>query len=138
MAVRRVPRDEDAPDLIVLGHGDAQVPEPDVLELARKREPGSLFHQRAKIEAVFRRAGRRRRVEEKSFADVDAAEKLPIAFQFRPHDAIRGALREPLERFMELAGTEHHEHHGLIEIVPPRSIPTWLRTSERPPSQPTR
>ena len=53
MAVRRVARDEHAPYLVALGDGNAQVPEPDVVELAVEPESGRFLHQSVKIEAVF-------------------------------------------------------------------------------------
>jgi hypothetical protein len=95
--------DEDAPDLIVFGHRDAQVPEPDMLELAGEREAGGVPDQGMEVVVVGPGVSRHRGVEEPTLADIDPAEELPVAFQRRVQRIVGGARRETLEAFMQLA-----------------------------------
>src|SRR4029079_12912331 len=78
MRVRSVPGDEGAPDPIALGDRYSQVPEPDVVERASKLEAGDALQQGVNVEIVGGGVRRHRGVEEPAFADVDAAEKLPV------------------------------------------------------------
>jgi hypothetical protein len=88
MRMRGVAGNEDAADLVSLGHRDAQIPEPDIIEVAGERETGDLLQQAVKVVIVPGRIGRHRRMEKPALADVDAAEELPIAAQIRIDDAI--------------------------------------------------
>ena len=55
-------------------------------------------------------------MEEPAFADVDAAEELPVAVQVRVHDAIGRARRKFFQRLVQVAGAEHQQHHELVEV----------------------
>ena len=81
MAVRGVAGDEDAPDAILIGDRDAQVPEADVLELDVEFLADRRMQIAAEIEIVLRGAERHRRMEEPGGAEIDAAEELPVALQ---------------------------------------------------------
>src|SRR5262245_40305620 len=116
MAVRRVSRDEDPSDLVVLRDSDPQVPESDVVQLDLELESSGFLHQPAKIEAVSSRTRRRRRMKEEALTDVDASEKLPVTLELGTHDPVRRAVGETLEPCVQLAGAEHGEDHGLLEI----------------------
>ena len=118
MAVRGVAGDEHAPDLVFLRDRDAQVPEPDVIELGLERKPGRLVQQGLEIEIVPRGVLRHRRVEEEALADVDPAEELPVAVEIRVHGAIDRLRRKALaELVVQLARAQHDQHHELIEVV---------------------
>src|SRR4029079_3902797 len=97
MTVRRIAGDEDAADLIVFRNRDAQVPEAHIIEFAREVETRSLLQQSVEIVIVAGRIGGHWRMEEKSFANVDAAEEPPISFQRGMHGAKRRARREALQ-----------------------------------------
>src|SRR5262249_39463929 len=116
MAMGRIAGDEHAADLILLGDGDAQIPEPHIIELAGKLESRGALQQAVEVVVVRGRVGRDRSVKEKSLADVDAAEELTIALQIRVHGAIGGARGKPLQSLVELARSEHGEYHELVEI----------------------
>src|SRR5262245_24942287 len=116
MTVRRIAGDEYPSHLVALRHGDAQIPEADMVEPTLEAETGGLVHQSAKIETVSRLAARRRRMEEESLADIDATEELPIPVERRVHDAIGRALGKALQSFVKLARAENDKHHHLVEI----------------------
>ena len=100
MRMRRVAGDEDPAGLVSLGHRDLEIPEADIVEIAGERETGGLLQQSVEVVIVARGVGRHRRMEEPAFADVDAAEKLPIAVQVGMDYPIGGARREALERLV--------------------------------------
>src|SRR5579871_1030587 len=102
MAVRRIPGDEHAPDLVPFGDSDAQVPEPHMVEFACEGATSGLLDEASKIKIVPRGIGGNGGMEKPSFSDVDAAEELPIALQVGMHDPVSRALRESLEALMKL------------------------------------
>src|SRR5579859_6669230 len=115
MLVACVTGDEYATVAIAAGDHDPQIPEADVIELSVEFETSSLVEEPEKIVVVGAGPGWHRRVEKEALADIDATEKLPVAFQLWLEDAKRGASREALQRFVELPGAEHRQHHPLIE-----------------------
>src|SRR6185437_808486 len=116
MAMRRVAGDEDAADAILVGDSDAQVPEPDMVEFALELEPCDAVEQAEEIVILARGAGRHGRVKEKTLADIDAAEELPIAFEFGPQHQIGRAVGKTLQPLVQLARSKHRQHHKLVEI----------------------
>src|SRR5215471_14598873 len=103
MGMRGVAGDEDAAGLVSLGHRDPQVPEADIIEVAGERKASRFLQQSMEVEIVARRIRRHRRMEEPAFADIDTAEKLPIAVQLGMDDTIGGARRKPFEPLVKLA-----------------------------------
>src|SRR6266851_8711407 len=116
MTVARVPGDEHPPDPIFAGHGDAQVPEPDVIEISMERKAGSALNQTEKV-IVFRRCfARHRSVEEEAFAHVNPTKELPVALQVWVKHSIRGPVGEAFHALVQLGRTEDRQHHTLVEI----------------------
>src|SRR5215471_19568069 len=103
MGMRGVARYEDAAGTVSLGYGDLQVPETDVIKIAGEWKAGRFLQQSMKVEIVARGVRRHRRVEEPAFADVDAAEKLPVAVQRGMNDPIGGTRRKTLEPLVKPA-----------------------------------
>ena len=81
MAVRGIAGDEDAPVAILIGDGDAQIPEADMLEFDIEFRADRRMQIAAEIEIVLGGAERHRRMEEPGGAEIDPAEELPVAFQ---------------------------------------------------------
>src|SRR5271166_1194566 len=102
MGMRGVAGDEDAAGLVSLGHRDPQIPESDIIEIAGERKACGFLQQSMEVEIVARGVRRHRRMEEPALADVDAAEKLPIAVQLGMDDSIGGARRKTLEPLVKL------------------------------------
>src|SRR5580658_5244477 len=97
MRMRGVAGDEDAAGLVCLGHRDAQVPKPHIVELAGEGKTRGFLQQPVKVIIVARRVGRDRRMKEPALADIDPAEELPIAAQIGMNDPVGGTWRETLE-----------------------------------------
>jgi hypothetical protein len=74
MAVGRVAGNEDATHSVSIRYREAQFPEPDMFELHVKFRAHGRMKILAEIEAVLRRTGRDRRVEEPRCAEIHAAE----------------------------------------------------------------
>src|SRR6201993_1526682 len=94
MRMRGIAGDEDAAGLGNLRYRDPQVPEPDIAEVAAKRKAGRFLQQSVKVEIIARGVRRHWRVKEPAFADINTAEKLPIAVQRGMDDTIGGARRQ--------------------------------------------
>src|ERR1700722_4787267 len=103
MRMRGVAGDEDAANLIGLGDGDTQVPETDIVEVGRERETCGFFEKRMEIVIVPRSVRRHRGMEEPAFADIDAAEELPVAVKVRIQHAIGRARWKALEFLVQFA-----------------------------------
>src|SRR5208282_4661315 len=78
VGVGGVAGDKDAAHLICFGDGDAQIPEPHIIEVAAERETGDLLQQTVKVVVISRRVRRDRSVKEPLLADIDPSEELPI------------------------------------------------------------
>src|SRR5579872_2930951 len=116
MRMRRVAGDKDPSRLVSLGHRNPQIPEADMVECASERKAGGLLQQGPEVVVVAGRVGRHRRMKEPAFADVDAAEKLPIAVEIGMDDPIGRARWKTLEAFVKLTRTKQRQDHQLVEI----------------------
>src|SRR5690606_11849189 len=102
MAVGGVPCDEDATAAIAVGDRETQVPEADVLEFGREGRANGTMQVGQEVEIVLRGAGRHGRVEEPRLAEIDAAEKLPVAAKVRMQHVVVGLARKTLEKPVQL------------------------------------
>src|ERR1043165_2910374 len=103
MAVRRVPRNEDAACPISVRYRDAKIPEPDVIEVTGKIESRRALDQSMNVEIVGAASPRPRRMKEPGLFVIDAPEELPVAVEVRMHHPIGGTRRKSLQAPMQLA-----------------------------------
>src|SRR5581483_8929935 len=122
--------DEYAPEAVLAGDHDAQVPEPDVVEVRVEVKAGRVVEQAKEVEVVGCRVARHGRVKEKAFADVDPTEELPVAVELRLHHPVRGGGWESVEKFVQFLRAEHRQHHALLE-VPPAAIDAHALAHQR-------
>ena len=116
MAVCGVAGDEYPAFLVLLGDRHAQVPEADVLELDRELEAAGTMQQAEKIVVLGGGFVGHRRMEEKALADIDATEKHPVALEIGMHDVVGGLDGKAFHALVQFPGTEHHQHHLLVEL----------------------
>ena len=114
--MRGVAGDEDAPDAILIGDRDAQLPKTDVLELDVELLADRLMHEAAEIEIVLGGAERHRRMEEPGGAEIDAAEELPVTLQLRMQHVVEGLVGETFEQSVKAGRTEHQQHHQPVVV----------------------
>src|SRR5712691_5848221 len=101
MLVARITGDEHAPQAVLAGDHNAQVPEANVIELRLELKAGGGVKQAEKVELVRCSVAWHRCVEEEPLAYIDAAEELPVTLELRLHHPIRCGWREPVEKFVQ-------------------------------------
>jgi hypothetical protein len=116
VAVRRISRDEYTPDPILVGHGDPQVPKPDVLEFGFELEPGGPIEERLEVETVRCSIRRDWSVEEPCLSNHDSPKEHPVSLQIRVEHAVGRAFRESPESLVQLFRPEDGQHHLLVEV----------------------
>ena len=87
-----------------------------MFELHVELGAGCRMEVMAKVEIVFRRAGRNGRVEEQRGADDDAGEKLPIAFQLRMQDVVERFAGKPRKQTVKIFRAEYEKHHQPVVV----------------------
>ena len=112
MAMGGVARDEQTVRIVLVGHGHAQVPEPDVLEFAVEGGAHDLLEIAVKIEIVSRRALRHGRMEEPGLARVHPAEEAPVAVQLGMQHVEEGLALEMGQQLVQPVGAEHQQGHA--------------------------
>ena len=88
MAVRRITGNEDAALSVSIGRGNAQLPEPDMLELDIELCPYCGMEILPEVEIILGRPERNRRMEEPRRSEIHTAEELPVSLQFRIKDIV--------------------------------------------------
>src|ERR1700676_523450 len=116
MAVRGVAGDKDAPAAIVIGGGDAQIPEADVLEFDIELRAYRRKKAAAEIEIIPGGAERHRRMKEPGSAEIDAAEELPVALQIGMQHVVERLVRKSLQQLVQPLRTKHQQHHQPVMI----------------------
>ena len=116
VAVRCVAGDEDAARAVGIGDGKSQVPESDVVELNFERGADGFVQIGPEVEVVGRRARRHWRVKEPSVAQVNPAEKLPVALERRLQHVVVRLSGIALEKHMQFLRAKHQQHHHAVVV----------------------
>src|SRR5258708_15719575 len=116
MAVGGSAGDENAPAAIVIGGGDAQIPEADVLERDVELRANGRIEIAAEIEIVPAGSERHRGMKEPGGAEIDAAKELPIALQIGMQHVVERLVRKSLQQLVKPLRTKNQQHHQPVMI----------------------
>src|SRR5690348_16679044 len=109
--------DKHAPNAVLCGDLDPQIPEAYMVELRAKLESGCCMQETEKVVILALSIARNRRMKKEPFANIHPTEELPVPLQFRLQHPVGRALRVPFfQAVVQLARTKHREYHSLVEV----------------------